>query len=282
MNNDSKFIRVCFGGDYKPIDPFKTKTSDYFGGQIGEYRIPLVFIMDESKMGNRVCVACVVVDWFSCLEKFDFLEKQLIEICHTYNLKNIHFTDIVRSRNAHEKRLIFNEIGRVFRDIYLIAISVSSNISEFEENGLIGEKEIYFNLQWNAIELLLNNVLNHISQGAHLLLHLYHEVDNNPTEKLGIEWIKHYIYGQHQINLPERTHILKDHIRFTKKALVFSALADLAAYTNNRVEFCLKDKRVPAKKLAKNEESLIHLYNSVFNDYFSGKKKVNFVRLIFY
>ncbi|MEP7338444.1 MAG: hypothetical protein ABI977_11970 [Acidobacteriota bacterium] len=147
------------------------------------------------------------------------------------------------------------------------AVSFSVNKSDFLnklpfEN--VGDSELYFILFWNVMEFIAEAL------PVESVFHLYFEQENNLSITLSTDYIGKLHDGINQCKslLEKRCSISRHPLFFSKKALLFSSISDLAAYSNNVLQQKL-DAGIPVAKILKNHNALIEITKRVFKSYTS-------------
>lgn len=229
-------------------------------------------ISDESAFKGHNGVSAVVLPIVdknqNAAKDSDNLETELEQLCKDYAIDKIHFTDILGHNSLGERRRDFlKSYVAIVSKKELWAVSFSINQSEFSHQLAlpnISERELYFILFWNIMENIAEMLPNRS------IFHVYFEQDNNLSTNLVNEYI-HKIYdGLKQCKTLEEKQdsICKHPLFFSKKALFYSSLADLAAYSNNVIQQKL-DSGIPIAKIKKNHGELIEITRKVFKHYTS-------------
>jgi hypothetical protein len=225
-------------------------------------------ISDESTFKGHSCVSLVVMAYADANQKIKECEPLLESLCDEYQLSNIHFTDIIGRNSLGGRRNDFlQRYGDIVSDEKMWAVSFSVNRSDFLhklsfEN--VSDSELYFILFWNVMEFIAEAL------PAESVFHLYFEQENNLSITLSTDYMSKLHDGINQCeSLLERHCSISRHpLFFSKQALLFSSISDLAVYSNNILQQKL-DAGVPVAKILKNHNVLIGITKRVFKSYTS-------------
>jgi hypothetical protein len=225
-------------------------------------------ISDESAFKGHSCISVVLMTYEEASRKIKECESRLEALCNEYKIKDIHFTDIIGRKSLgravneflHKYVAILGE-GEIWASTFSVNKSDFLSGLQFEN---VSDRELYFILFWNVMEFIVEQV----PPGS--IFHLNFEQENNLTVNLATEYIGklHDGINQCQSLKERRASICRHPYFFSKRALLFSSLSDLAAYSNNVLQQKL-DAGIPAHKLLKNHDLLIDVTRRVFK-HFSG------------
>jgi hypothetical protein len=240
--------------------------ADEYIPKVNSFGNVFTVISDESAFKGHSCVSLIVMAYEDANQSIKQCEPLLESLCADYKINNIHFTDIIGQNSLGKMRSEFlHKYASIVGSGNMWAVSFSVNKSDFLsklpfEN--VNDSELYFILFWNVMEFIVEK----LPDGS--IFHLYFEQENNLSIKLATDYIGKLQDGiNHCQSLREKSASICRHpFFFSKKALLFSSLSDLAAYSNNVLQQKL-DMGVPIGKILKNHNSLIEVVQGVFNNY---------------
>jgi hypothetical protein len=190
-------------------------------------------------------------------------EGALELLCKEYGINQIHFTNIIGRNSLGKRRRDFlQKYTEIVCTKKAWSISFSMDRSAFVDLfslPQISDKELYFNLFWNAMEKVADML------PMHSIFHIQFELDNNLSVTLGKEYVGRLYNGLNQCQplKDKQDSVCKYPSFFSKKALFYSSLADLAAYSNTVLQQKL-DSGIPITKIKKNHGELIETLRQVF------------------
>lgn len=272
----NKYYRVYIdAGNSHDLSDTSTKLYSITGYYADEYILPVTtldriykIISDESAFKGHIGVCAVLMPYDDADHRAEKYETALESLCHEYGVARIHFSEIFGQTLLGKRRSEFIQkyVG-IVGDLGMWAVSFSTSKAEFL-NQLpypdVSDRELYFILYWNVVEHIVESL------PTHSIFHLYFEQDNNLSINLATEYIGKLHDGLRQCqSLRDRqSSICKHPLFFSKKALLFSSLSDLAAYSNNILQKKL-DQGIPPAKIRKNHGELIETARLVFKNYTS-------------
>lgn len=250
----------------------KYNPEDYFKPVIEEGGDILEIISDESEFKEHICVSLIVLPFLN-KEYKNSIEEKLEDLIRIYNIDNIHFSEIFsRSspiRNCIEKFL--EKYIEIVSVIKMSCLSFSENKIDLLNKLKLKEstnEELFFILFWNLFERIViifkNNDIFHLwfEQEYSLDIKAMNRIAQKLLDKLysGLD----YVYSKH----PEKyiSVLNKDVHFFSKKALLYSSLADLVAYGSNKIKQKI-DSGIPIKKIKRNHFLLMKTIKSIFINY---------------
>jgi hypothetical protein len=271
-----KYYRVHIDtGETPDLSSESVKLHAITGCYANEYILPAtsigpIFTMmsDESTFKTHACVSVVMMPYEDPGNAGKDYEALLEALCSEYKLNNIHFRDIFSSRILGKRRNDFlARYVEIVSSRQMSAVSFSIHKSDFLKElpfGKVSDNELYFILFWNILEYIVERL------PPHSIFHLHFEQENNLSINLGREYIRKLYDGLKQCpSLAERyCSICKHPMFFSKQALFYSSVADLAAYSNNVLQQKL-EIGVPPEKIRNNHGELIELARHVFAGYAS-------------
>jgi hypothetical protein len=275
-----KYYRVVNEDDKsKNLSPLSLKLHSITGWYSNDYIKPVIkengnlinMISDESKFKNHYSVSLIVMPF---LEN-NFLqaaESKLDDLVRKYSIETIHFTDIFGPKQIlRGKRSNFlQKYVEIVKTIPMSCLSISKNKDKLlHEMGMhdASDEELFFSLFWNCIERIVA-VFN-----SHNIFHIYveQEYDLNPSKHkdVALKLFEKLYSGINQLydKFPEKyVSICKHPHFFSKRALLYSSLGDLIAYTSNKIQQKI-DVGIPEKKIVKEYAELLKLVRVTFKNY---------------
>ncbi len=244
----------------------------------------ITIISDESEFKNNFCVSLVILPFLDKSYLIN-IENRLENLVNEYNINNIHFTDIFGKKNilGNKKSEFLKKYSDIVSEIPMSCLSISKNKEEIlldikKEDA--SYEEIYYSLFWSNFERVMttfpDNYIYHIS--------LEQEYDmNNPKkyeENARVTFNKLYwgieqLYNMH----PDKyISICKHPSFFSKRALLYSSLADMVAYASNKIQQKI-DSQIPISKIQKQYKPLLIAMKKIFQNY-SGLSSEMLIELI--
>lgn len=294
-NNKNIYTHIRYvNKDDKTNDqsPLSLKLHYITGFYLNDYIKPVIkeggdiinIISDESVFKDHICVSLIAFP-YQKMEFYEKIDKELKKLVVKYGLKSIHFTEIFgKERILGQNRDDFlDEYTKIVVQIgQSSCLSISKNKQTIiKEHGIANSsyEEIFFNLFWNnfiRLALLVND---------YSIFHIFTEQEDDYIYETAIDNAKKQfekLYSGIDQTLnnikPKYLSICKHPHIFTKKALLFSSLADLVAYTSNKVQNKI-DSNIPPQKIIKEYGLLLKLIKNIFSNY-SGLASKEFVELI--
>ncbi len=271
-----KYYRVYIDNE-TPHDLSETsvKLHEITGCYADEYITPVTslsniftIISDEFAFKGHYCVGLVIMPYDNADQKARECEPLLESLCNEYKLNNIHFTNIIGSSSLGRRRDRFlQSYIDIVSNERMWAASFSVDKSEFLSDlpfQNVNDSDLYFILFWNVMEVVAEEL------PLESIFHLYFEQENNLSVNLATNYISKLRDGINQCESLRQRHcsIVRHPMFFSKKALLFSSLSDLAAYSDNILQQKL-DTGIPKSKILKNHNSLVETTRKVFKSYTS-------------
>ena len=270
-HQDKKYYRLIFATSTNhDLSDLSLQLHGITGFYANEYfqpvkRIGRIFnvISDESVFKGHYGVSAVVIPYNTREQIEKNYDLALEELCEEYSLENIHFSEIFGQKVLGNRRSEFiKKYVDIVNELEMWSVSFSVNRSKFVAQLPISDKSdraIKFLLFWNTFESLVEKM----PKGS--IFHIYFERDNYLSEDLLVESIRKLHSGLRQCQAikPQEGSICIHPLVFTKKALFYSSISDLAAYSNTLIQQKL-DHGIPASKVIANHRELIETTKSVF------------------
>ncbi|MGY0375260.1 hypothetical protein [Clostridium sp. JNZ J1-5] len=244
----------------------------------------ITIISDESEFKNHFCVSLIL---FPFLEEdfLNLLEKELGNLIYEYNIINIHFTDIFGKNNVLGSRRneFIEKYIEIVSKVPLTCLSISKDkdgiLCDLEQEDITND-ELYFALFWNNFERIIPAFKD--EDLFHICVEQEYDI-NNPSKYKDIAeklFLKLYSgINQMSRRFPNRyISICKHPNFFSKKALLYSSLADLVAYSSNKIQHKI-DIGVPKKKIQKEYSTLLKTIQKIFVNY-SGLSSKQLVEMV--
>lgn len=236
-------------------------------------------ISDESEFKNNFCVSLVILPFLDKNYLVN-LENSLEKLIREYNIINIHFTDIFGKKNILGKRKseFLDKYVDIVSKIPMSCLSISKNkeaiLLDLQERNASYE-DIYFALFWLNFERVMtafpDDDIYHISVEQEYDMNNPQKYEDNARSTfnklyLGID----QLYNKY----PDRhISICKHPSFFSKKALLYSSLADMVAYTSNKIQQKI-DSDIPINKIERQYKPLLIAMKKVFRNYSSLSSKM--------
>jgi len=271
----NKYYRVYIGkGGSHDLSDLSVRLQSMTGYYADDYIPPATtikniynIISDESTFKGHSGVSCVLLP-YSENTKVEVYENALGSLCQEFGISRIHFADIFGQNTLGTRRRDFlKKFIEIVNGKEKWTISFSANRTNFLA-GLsvpdVSDRELYFLFFWNAVERIVEML------PSKSVFHIYFEQDNY----LSIDLVKEYIgklYNgilQCQSLKDKQSSICKHPLFFSKKALLYSSLSDLAAYSNTFLQQKL-DLGIPIAKIKRNHGELIETTRLVFSSFTS-------------
>ncbi|MDN4600661.1 hypothetical protein P5G61_05445 [Paenibacillus sp. F6_3S_P_1C] len=256
--------------------------NDYINPVINPGGDLYTILSDESEFKGNYGV-CLVMMPFLATDFLNRIEKQLEDLTLQFGIKKIHFTDIYGSKQLKNRRDEFiSSYAEVVNQIPKVALFIGKNKEElFTEvnEKVMSNEEIYFTLFWNNFERIITipNTQNNI---YHISVEQEYSLDGKIENIADVTFRKLYS-GIEQMypKFPSQYISICKHPHFhSKTALLYSSLADLAAYVPNKIQQKI-DSGIPKQKIIKNFKSELNLIKVVFQNY-SGIGSEELVQII--
>ena len=253
-------------------------SDDYVPPVIREAGELITLISDESHIKGHVAVSLVALPVLGS-EKLCKYEDALADLVARFGIPHIHFSEIFGRKNVAGRNptRFLDAYAQIVSSIPMSCLSLSKSRAElirsFQEDGYSNE-ELFHSLFWNHVDRFAAKMV------PHSVLHINREVDNNFTKDECIQEFHKLLGGVAQIeSLRRHRHSVCRHPHFfTKKALLYSSVADLAAYGSNLIQYKL-DTGVAAKKVARRYKPLLVVLKRVFTNY-TGLASAELVALV--
>jgi len=220
---------------------------------------------DESFFKGHYCVSVIVMQANKTLQKQ--INRELNSLVEKYEIDTIHFTDLFRKKQLGNKRDQFiNEFTDIVSKVNLTCLAMSENrdtMLNFFNKGDIKDEIIYHNMFWLVMEELISSAKDDY------VINIWKEQENNFTSQHTIDIQNKLIEGIKYIYMryPEKYFsICKYPTIFMKKELLMSSLADLIAYSVNKIQNKI-DNGIPTKKIEKEYRVLLIAIRTIFNNY---------------
>lgn len=229
-------------------------------------------ISDESKFKNHHCVGIIALP-FQKPEFYNKIEDELENLTSTYGINSIHFNELFGPKKILGNKLeeFITEYSKIVSNIGpATCFALSLNENQLLDNlgkTKLSNNDIYYNLFWNNLYRLAM-IIKEKS-----IIHIYAEQEysldyKSISNKLFFNDVERFYAGISQLegNVDKYLSICKHIKYFTKKALLFSSLSDLVAYSTNKIQNKI-DSGVPEKKIIRNYGLLLKTIKQVFSNY---------------
>jgi len=263
-DNSCKYYRGYINSEEKKDNsPLSLKLYSITGYYSNDYIKPVIkeggdrvdIISDESCLNGHLSVSLIILPTEK--QKRERIELLLEQLISKYNLKNIHFTDIFGRKKilGAKTESFLSEYCSIVRKVHMSCVVLYRNkdqlLKEIKEKETSIE-ELYFILFWNSFEMVLPALR------SNSIIHIYHEQENNFSKGFIRKSIDKLLSGIDQCMPSTNIYysICKHPNFFSKKALMFSSLSDLVAYSTNRIGYKIF-KGVPEQKIIKDPECLL-------------------------
>lgn len=257
-------------------------SNDYINPVINPSGDLCTILSDESEFKGNYGV-CLVMIPFLDMNFLNRVEKELEDLVLQFGIEKIHFTDIYGSKQLKNRRDEFiTKYTEIVNQIPKSALFIGKNkeelLIELNETEMSNE-EVYFTLFWNNFERVITipntqNNIYHISfEQEYSLEGKIEKIADNTFRKLysGIDQL-YEKYPDKYISICKHPHF------HSKTALLYSSLADLAAYIPNKIQQKI-DLGVPNHKIIKNFKSELNLIKTTFQNY-SGLGSKELIQII--
>jgi len=290
---DYKYYRLTKIDDPKDLSLLSLELYKITGFYANDYIKPVIkeggqlytILSDESEFKKHFCVSLLIIPFME-LKSIPSLENELVKLVHEYNIEFIHFTDFFgQNKVLGDKRNEFIDkyVGIVSKIPNMACLSLSKNkdkiLLDLGRTDITNE-ELYFQLFWNNFERIIPAFSN--EDIFHIWIEQEYDLDNTKKHKDNAEkLIKNLYSGIHTMELkfPDRyISICKYPLFFSKKALLYSSLSDLVAYTSNKIQNKI-DTGVPKKKIQNEYNILLSIIRRVFKNY-TGLESKELIELI--
>jgi hypothetical protein len=244
--------------------------NDYINSVIAEDGDLVNLISDESEFKGHFCSSLICLPYRKGPYYKEF-EDRLENLTAKYNIPNIHMTDIFGKKKilGNSREEFLNEYIEIVSAIPMscLAMSINKNklLTDLGKSGLSNE-EIYNTLFWNNVCRLSDALRN--NSVIHILVE--QEYDINPNNMRGVisklfHKLRFGVDHVMQNNNKKYLSICKHPHYFTKSALLYSSLSDIAAYTCNKIQQKI-DTGIPLKKITQEYRLPLKLMRSIFNN----------------
>jgi hypothetical protein len=224
-------------------------------------------ISDESEFDGHLCVSHVLL-WYLSTDKLMAYETRLDSLISKYNMISIHFADLFGKKKIltpRQRRQFLVDYAKIVSEIPMFCTSFSVSRSEIlNEIGDVFQKtdDLYTAIRWSNLERIVPILRPHSA------IHIFTEQENNFTDNYGqrlILRLHQYIQGSEVIQRFGHS-VCTNPFVFTKKALLYSSVADLVAYASNKIQTKI-EIGVPEKKIMFQYKEIISLVKTVFRGY---------------
>jgi hypothetical protein len=232
-----------------------------------EHQDIVSIISDESEFNGRLCVSHILL-WYLSTNKLATYETKLDNLIALYGIPSIHFTELFGQKRILapiQRRQFLIDYAKIVSEIPLFCTSFSVSRSEvLHEVGDIFQKtdDLYTAIRWSNLERIVP-ILRH-----HSVIHIFTEQENNLTDKYGqnlILRLHQWIQGSEVVKNSGHS-VCTNPFVFSKKALLYSSLADLVAYASNKVQAKIASG-IPEKKILSEYKELFSLIKTIFKGY---------------
>ena len=271
--NDRYF--AVFVPENKDTSPLSLKFRAITSHGIEYYHPPLTskhrdivsIISDESEFKNRLCVSHILL-WYLSANKLAAYETRLDNLIAPYGISSIHFTELFgreKILTPVQRRQFLVDYAKIVSEIPLFCTSFSiSRDKVLHKVGDIFQKtdDLYTAIRWSNLERIVP-ILRPYS-----VIHIFTEQENNLTDKYGqnlILRLHQWIQGSEVVKKSGHA-VCTNPFVFSKKALLYSSLADLVAYASNKVQAKI-ESGIPEKKILLQYTELFSLIKTVFRGY---------------
>jgi hypothetical protein len=282
-----KYIRL-FGDPQRKRDdsPLSRKLHSITGYYADDY-LPkvtveggdlLTIIADESEFKGHVGVGIVLLPQLESA-LFTRIESELESLISDAGITRLHFADF--SKRNRRVRVpageVFGRYAEIVRRVPLACLAISKARVELVKSFTEGEysnEELFHSLFWNNVRRATPGL------APNSIVHIYREIENNITIESARRDFDKLLAGMEHLSdyTSSPPSICRHPLLFTKRALFYSSLADLAAYSNNVIQQKI-DSGIPLKRIAKNYRDLLQLMRSVFANY-SGLASNELIELV--
>jgi hypothetical protein len=201
-------------------------------------------------------------------DKLAAYETRLDNLIAHYRISSIHFTELFGKKRILaplQRRQFLIDYAKIVSEIPLYCTSFSIPRDKvLQDVGDIFQKteELYTAIRWSNLERIVP-ILR-----PHSVIHIFTEQENNLTDKYGqnlILRLHQWIQGSDVVKNSGHAVCINPFV-FSKRALLYSSLADLVAYASNKVQAKI-ESRIPEKKILLQYNELLSLIKTVFRGY---------------
>lgn len=257
-----------------PISDLAEKLHSITGFYPDDYMYPVIensgeivsILVDESEFKKHFAVALVILPIeYKTPTK---IESSLERLIHDYSLDNIHFSEIFGQRIlGHRRDEFLNEFISIVNPIPMSCIAISQNIEKIKRvaaKSTSSREAIYHCLLWNCVEKIIKVFPEH--SVFHIHTEQEHSMNGN-LRSIGESYFNKLHSGIKHISTRQdkKFSICKHPHFFSKQALFFSSVSDLAAYGTNKIQNKI-DNGVPNRKIVKEHKALLRTLNKTFDN----------------
>lgn len=287
-----KYYRVKNNDDkHEDKTPLSSKLKSITGYHCNDYIKPVIkeageictIIADESEFKGHFSSGLVILPYLNKKILSD-KESKLEKLIDKYALNDIHFTNIFgRKKILTDKRDSFlKEYSAIVNDVPMSCLSISKSkhvlLHEMKVETITNE-DMFFSLFWNNFERIIASFPNYsifhiyMEQEYRIAPQNYNTVALKLFNKLysGIDQI-YALFPDKYISICKHPHF------FTKKALLYSSLADFLAYSSNKLQNKI-DLGISDAKIINEYGDLLRLFKVIFKNY-TGLPSRKIVKLI--
>lgn len=270
MQNE-KYWRILLE-DTRPHDQSNVSVSlqAKTGYYADEYIVPattggpiFTILSDESMFRDHAAISIVLMPYENPGEDSVVTREGALEdLCRVFKIDNIHFADIFgQDLLGKQRREFLDKYLNVVNGKTMGALSFSASKTSLQKRvpEIQNDLDYYFVLFWNAIEQMVS------FHDARSIYHIWFEQENNLSAHLVESHVSRLYNGLRHCKVlqDKQISICKHPFFFSKKALLYSSLADLVAYANNRLQAKL-DQGIPTDKIKNSNRELIETVRAVF------------------
>jgi hypothetical protein len=232
-----------------------------------KHRDIVSIISDESEFGDHLCVSHILL-WYLSTDELMSYETRLDNLIAKYSIPSIHFADLFGRKKILtpiRRRQFLIDYAAIVSEIPSFCTSFSASKSYvLDKVGDIFQKtdDLYTAIRWSNLERIVP-ILRPYS-----VIHIFTEQEDNFTDNYGrnlVLRLHQWIQGSEVIKNSGHSVCINPFV-FTKKALLYSSLADLVAYVSNKVQTKI-DHGVPEKKIMSQYKEMLSLIKAVFRGY---------------
>ena len=253
----------------------------YYPTLTDKHRDIVSIISDESEFGDHLCVSHILL-WYLSTDKLMAYETRLDNLIAKYGIPSIHFTDLFGRKKILapiRRREFLIDYATIVSEIPLFCTSFSIPKSDvLNKVGDIFQRtdDLYTAIRWSNLERIVPFLR------PYSVIHIFTEQENNFTDNYGnnlILRLHQWIQGSEVIKNSGHSVCINPFV-FTKKALLYSSLADLVAYVSNKVQAKI-DNGVPEKKIISQYTEMLSLIKAVFRGYdnLTSQKLVHLIKM---
>jgi hypothetical protein len=225
-------------------------------------------ISDESEFDDHLCISHIIILGYLSSNEINAYENRLNALIAEYGISSIHFSELFGKKQIlvpSRRRRFLVKYAKIVSEIPMFCTSFSTSKSKvLKEVGDIFQKtsDLYIAIRWSNLERITPILL------PYSIIHIFTEQENNLTENYGEELrlrLHQWIQGSEVIKNAGHSVCLNPFV-FTKRALLFSSLADLVAYGSNKVQTKI-EKGIPENKILTQYGDILSLVKAVFTGY---------------